>query len=67
MKWLNKGNSSTEAFDNVTEGLKRIYKQKLYPLEEYYKFHDFHSPALDDPDFDAKPLILLVSTICKFA
>ncbi|CAJ0591229.1 unnamed protein product [Cylicocyclus nassatus] len=46
--------------DSVSEGLRKIYKQKLYPLEEYYKFHEFHSPALDDPDFDAKPMILLV-------
>ena len=26
----------------------------------YYRFHDFHSPPLDDADFDAKPMILLV-------
>lgn len=44
----------------MSDGLKKIYKQKLFPLEEYYKFHDFHSPALDDPDFNAKPMILLV-------
>lgn len=25
-----------------------------------YGFHDFHSPALDDPDFDAKPMVMLV-------
>jgi len=49
-----------EVFANVAEGLKKLYKQKLYPLEEFYKFHDFHSPPLDDPDFDAKPMILLV-------
>ena len=49
-----------EVFNTVSEGLKKIYKQKLYPLEEHYKFHDFHSPALDDPDFDAKPMVLLV-------
>ena len=46
--------------ETVSDGLKKIYKQKLYPLEEFYKFHDFHSPALDDPDFNAKPMILLV-------
>ncbi|VDM65341.1 unnamed protein product [Strongylus vulgaris] len=49
-----------QVLDSVSEGLRKIYKQKLYPLEEYYKFHEFHSPALDDPDFDAKPMILLV-------
>lgn len=49
-----------EVFASVADGLKKIYKQKLLPLEEYHKFHDFHSPPLDDPDFDAKPMILLV-------
>ena len=33
------------------------FRQKLLPLEKEYQFHDFHSPALDDPDFDAKYLI----------
>lgn len=59
--WLNREeNSKQDLFENVTEGLKRIYKSKLLPLEQYYQFHDFHSPQLDDPDFDAKPMILLV-------
>ncbi|PAV90034.1 hypothetical protein WR25_07655 [Diploscapter pachys] len=49
-----------EVLESVSEGLRKIYKQKLYPLEEFYRFHEFHSPALDDPDFDAKPMILLV-------
>ncbi|CAB3397020.1 unnamed protein product [Caenorhabditis bovis] len=61
--WLG-GDSSKkknkEVLESVSDGLRKIYKQKLYPLEEYHKFHDFHSPALDDPDFDAKPMILLV-------
>ncbi|CCD72162.1 Dynamin-type G domain-containing protein [Caenorhabditis elegans] len=61
--WLG-GDSSKkknkEVLETVSEGLRKIYKQKLLPLEEFHKFHDFHSPALDDPDFDAKPMILLV-------
>ncbi|VDK77133.1 unnamed protein product [Onchocerca ochengi] len=61
--WLG-GDSSKkkqqQVLETVSDGLRKIYKQKLLPLEEYYKFHDFHSPALDDPDFDAKPMILLV-------
>uniref|UniRef100_A0A9J2PYX5 Dynamin-type G domain-containing protein n=1 Tax=Ascaris lumbricoides TaxID=6252 RepID=A0A9J2PYX5_ASCLU len=52
--------SDFKVLESVSEGLRKIYKQKLLPLEEYYKFHEFHSPALDDPDFDAKPMILLV-------
>jgi len=49
-----------EIYEGVAEGLKNIYRQKLLPLEKEYQFHDFHSPALDDPDFDAKPLVMLV-------
>jgi EH domain-containing protein 1 len=51
---------NTEVFENVAQGLRSIYKHKLLPLESAYHFHDFHSPALDDPDFDAKPMIMLV-------
>jgi EH domain-containing protein 1 len=61
--WLsgnNKKKKDQEVLETVSDGLKKIYKQKLLPLEEHYKFHDFHSPALDDPDFTAKPMILLV-------
>lgn len=59
--WLkNEEIERDEVYQNVTEGLKKIYKYKLLPLELYYYFHDFHSPQLNDADFDAKPLILLV-------
>ena len=47
-------------YENVTEGLKQVYKDFLLPLEKEYHFHDFHSPKLDDPDFDGKPLVMLV-------
>lgn len=62
-RWLdgnNKRKKEPEVFNSVNEGLKSIYRMKLLPLEEHYKFHDFHSPQLDDPDFDAKPMILLI-------
>ncbi|XP_030576974.1 EH domain-containing protein 3 [Archocentrus centrarchus] len=49
-----------EVFQTVSEGLKKLYKTKLLPLEESYKFHEFHSPALEDADFDNKPMVLLV-------
>ena len=63
LRWLsddNKRRKEPEVFNNVVEGLKKVYKNKLLPLEEVYKFHDFHSPQLDEPDFDAKPMILLI-------
>ena len=47
-------------YATVGEGLKKIYRSKLLPLEEAYDFHDFVSPPLNDPDFDAKPMILFV-------
>uniref|UniRef100_A0A4W5P8S9 EH-domain containing 3 n=1 Tax=Hucho hucho TaxID=62062 RepID=A0A4W5P8S9_9TELE len=49
-----------EVFQTVSDGLKKLYKTKLLPLEEQYKFHEFHSPALEDADFDNKPMVLLV-------
>ena len=59
--WLSsEGKDKQDVFDTVADGLMKIYKQKLLPLEQHYQFHDFHSPQLDDPDFDAKPMILLV-------
>jgi len=49
-----------DVYETVLEGLKKVYRTKVLPLESSYGFHDFHSPALDEPDFDAKPMILLV-------
>ena len=61
--WLSKDDKRKKeptVYSSVADGLRQLYKHKLYPLEEHYKFHDFHSPALDEPDFDAKPMVLLV-------
>lgn len=58
--FLKSSNNKQEVYANVIEGLKNIYKNKLLPLELHYQFHDFHSPQLEDSDFDAKPMILLV-------
>ncbi|KAH0627701.1 hypothetical protein JD844_003824 [Phrynosoma platyrhinos] len=61
--WLghdDKRRKDPEVFQTVSGGLKKLYRTKLLPLEEYYKFHEFHSPALEDADFDNKPMVLLV-------
>jgi len=60
--WLHRieKKKDTDTFISVSEGLKRLYKTKILPLEEHYFFKDFHSPPLEDADFDAKPMILLV-------
>lgn len=55
-----KHKEENEAFDSVIDGLKKVYRNKLLPLEQNYKFHEFHSPPLDDSDFDCKPMVLLV-------
>lgn len=44
----------------VTDGLKKLYANKLRPLEKKYCFEDFHSPLLSDADFDAKPQVLMI-------
>lgn len=49
-----------EVIRTVTEGLKSLYRKKLLPLEQFYGFHDFHSPSLEDADFDNKPMVLVV-------
>ncbi|XP_075774101.1 EH domain-containing protein 2 [Pelodiscus sinensis] len=59
--WMKKNEKKTpEVIHTVTEGLKNLYKKKLLPVEEFYRFHDFHSPALEDADFDNKPMVLVV-------
>ncbi|XP_058061768.1 EH domain-containing protein 1 isoform X1 [Anopheles bellator] len=58
--WLKREPKTEEVVENVLGELKKIYRSKLLPLEEHYSFHDFHSPKLEDSDFDAKPMILLV-------
>ncbi|KAK7316795.1 hypothetical protein RJT34_00518 [Clitoria ternatea] len=45
---------------SIIDGLKRLYLQKLKPLEVAYRFNDFVSPLLTNSDFDAKPMILLL-------
>lgn len=61
--WLKGGDpneKNSDLFVSVAEGLKRLYKSKILPLEQHYHFHEFHSPLLEDADFDAKPMVLLV-------
>ncbi|MBN3313024.1 EHD2 protein, partial [Atractosteus spatula] len=62
-RWGRKGDKARktpEVIRTVTEGLKSLYRRKLLPLEQYYSFHDFHSPSLEDADFDNKPMVLVV-------
>ncbi|CAD5119893.1 DgyrCDS8474 [Dimorphilus gyrociliatus] len=61
--WLNHNDNRKQhldIFESVTPGLKHCYFKKLKPLEEAYKYYDFHQPSLEEADFEAKPMILLV-------
>jgi len=61
MRWL-KGAKEEEPddYENVSKSLKKLYRTRLKPLEDSYKFSDYHSPPMDDADFDSKPMILLI-------
>lgn len=44
----------------VIDELKRLYKTKILPLEQLYRFDLFQSPVLLDAEFDAKPQVMLI-------
>lgn len=46
--------------DLIFQGLKRMYRKKILPLEINSKYGHFHSPPLSPSDFDAKPMVLLL-------
>ncbi|KAL7606931.1 EH domain-containing protein 1 [Lactuca sativa] len=45
---------------SIIDGLKRLYNEKLKPLEIAYHYNDFGSSLLSDTDFDAKPMVMLL-------
>ncbi|CAL5360762.1 unnamed protein product [Camellia sinensis] len=45
---------------SIVDGLKKLYIQKLRPLEVTYRFNDFESPLLTNSDFDVKPMVMLL-------
>ncbi|KAK9821078.1 hypothetical protein WJX74_009623 [Apatococcus lobatus] len=51
---------STKECVSIIDGLKRIYFQKIRPLEDAFKFGNFFSALLNEGDFDAKPSVLLL-------
>ncbi|KAK2639836.1 hypothetical protein Ddye_027631 [Dipteronia dyeriana] len=51
---------SMSAVTSIIDGLKKLYIQKLKPLEVTYQFNDFVSPLLTNSDFDAKPMVMLL-------
>lgn len=43
----------------VQEGLKRVYAEKVRPMEQMYGFDKFHD-LLSGAEFEAKPQVLLI-------
>ncbi|KAH3745154.1 Receptor Mediated Endocytosis [Pelomyxa schiedti] len=55
-----KADMPADVYPTVLDGIKRIYADKIRPIEAMYKFEDFHSPLLKDSDFDAKPSVVFL-------
>lgn len=60
MNWFKSNSKKQTTFESVIGGLRQLYNKNLRPLEDYYKFHDFHSPPMDNADFHSKPMVLLI-------
>jgi GTPase SAR1 family protein len=37
-----------------------LYKTKILPLEQMYRYEIFHSPAMTDAEFNSKPQVMLI-------
>ena len=52
--------------DVIFEGLKKLYKKKVLPLEMSSKYAHFGSPPMSPSDFDAKPMVLILGQVLTF-
>nr|CAD1831651.1 unnamed protein product [Ananas comosus var. bracteatus] len=62
-RWFSSKSSKKIPLKSVTsivDGLKKLYIEKLKPLEVTYQFNDFVSPLLTNSDFDARPMVMLL-------
>ncbi len=46
--------------DYIFEGLKKLYRKKVLPLELASKYGHFGSPPMGSSDFEAKPMVLIL-------
>lgn len=44
----------------VTEGLQRLYREKLLPVEREHGFHEFYSSELNNAAFSSRPMVLVL-------
>ncbi|KAI8881947.1 hypothetical protein K501DRAFT_324204 [Backusella circina FSU 941] len=54
------GSFGDAEYQKVIDGIKRVYRNKIKPLEVTYNFEGFHSAPLTDSDIEAKPIVLLL-------
>ncbi|KAK7332381.1 hypothetical protein VNO80_29132 [Phaseolus coccineus] len=62
-RWFGSKSSKKLPLNSVTsiiDGLKKLYIERLKPLEVTYRYNDFVSPLLTNTDFDAKPMVMLL-------
>ena len=49
LKWMNKTKSNDgDAYTSTIDGMKKVYKKFVRPLEEMYRYQEFYSPLLTD-------------------
>ena len=46
--------------DIIFDGLKKLYRKKVLPLEMSSKYAHFGSPPMSPSDFEAKPMVLIL-------
>jgi hypothetical protein len=44
----------------ILEGLKKIYRESVLPLEKMYRFDEFGTPSLTDTDLECRPMVMLL-------
>ncbi|CBK23263.2 uncharacterized protein [Blastocystis hominis] len=44
----------------ITQRVQRIYSEKMRPIEETYMYDKFYETLMNDVDFEAKPMVLLI-------
>ena len=50
------------AYDSILDACKKVYKANVKPLEETHLVAQFGTPLLNDADFDAKPMVMMIGS-----
>jgi GTPase SAR1 family protein len=49
-----------DVFIDVIDGVKKLYREVVRPVESAYLYDKFYQPLMRDSDFEAKPMVLLL-------